>query len=121
MKKSLALASLFIVLLSGCLKKVDIKDFDKEAWAKDPDGCLNIRSEMTDKINEIKKNILGLYQKDIIKVFGPPAEQELYKRSQTYYIYYIDPATSCAIQVDNPRKLYVRFTSLGIANEVNIR
>ncbi len=120
MKKTLSF--LFIcAVLSGCLKKVEIENFDKDLWASDPNGCKQERISLIDNINDNKKKILGLYQKDVLKIFGQPEEQELYKRSQSYYIYYLDPASSCDTTVDNPRKLFIRFTSLGIANELTIR
>lgn len=120
MKKLLALAALTLII-TGCLKKVEIKDFDTDLWASDPKGCQNIRPQLIDKININKKQILGLYQKDVLKIFGQPEEQELYKRSQTYYVYYLDAAETCKMPIENPRKLYIRFTSLGIANELTIR
>ena len=120
MKKLLVFTALTL-LLSGCLKKVEITGFDKDLWASDPKACQNIRPQLIDNINKNKKQILGLYQKDVLKIFGQPEEQELYKRSQTYYVYYLDAAESCDIPVENPRKLYIRFTSLGIANELTIR
>ena len=103
------------------MKKVDVGSFDIETWKDDPKGCQKQRPELIDQLNDNKKALLGLYQKDILDVLGQPEEQELYKRSQTYYIYYIDAAAACATAVEKPRKLYIRFTSLGIANEVTIR
>lgn len=120
MRYTFSIACLLLLCL-GCLKKVDVGDFDIEKWQSDPKGCLNIRPELIPEINKHKKALLGLYQKDVLDVLGPPEEQELYKRSQTYYIYYIDPAKSCESPADEPRKLLIRFTSLGIANEVTIR
>jgi hypothetical protein len=115
---------LLIVILasmSSCLKKVDVGDFDRESWQNDPKGCLSERPDLIQELNKHKKAMLGLYQKDVISVLGQPEEQELYKRSQTYYIYYIDAAPGCQNPVENPRKLYIRFTSLGIANEITIK
>lgn len=120
MKKSLSLLCLCI-LCTGCLKKVEVDNFDTDLWASDPRGCKNERIALVDDINRNKKKILGLYQKDVLKIFGPPEEQELYKRSQTYYVYYLDPSADCVQTVENPRKLFIRFTSLGIANELTIR
>jgi len=110
-----------VVGLSSCLKKVDVGDFDREAWRNDPKGCLSERPKLIKELNKHKKAILGLYQKDVLSILGQPEEQELYKRSQTYYIYYIDAAPDCEQPIENPRKLYIRFTSLGIANEITIR
>ncbi|NVK85638.1 MAG: hypothetical protein HWE21_15040, partial [Cytophagia bacterium] len=51
-----------------------------------------------------------------------PESEELYERSQTYYFYAIDPSEECdGTASDDPRILSIRFTALGIANEVDIR
>lgn len=109
------------LLLSSCTKKVDIGDFDTEAWKEDARGCSGARADMTKSVMALKPKLLGLYQKSVIEVLGKPEEQELYERSQTYYIYYMDAAKNCENADENPRKLLIRFTALGIANEVNIR
>jgi len=111
----------FLTFASGCGNKLDLGSFNKEKWQADANGCNAVRNTMLKDIEAIKPKLLGLYQKAIIKVLGQPEEQELYKRSQTYYIYWIDPSTECQNRVENPRKLEVRFTALGIANEINIR
>ena len=108
-------------VLIGCAKKDTLGDFDTEKWQKDINGCAGDRSTMIDDLVEVKKNLLGLYQKSIIKLIGQPEEQELSNRSQTYYSYYIDAAPSCESSAEDPRILEIRFTSLGIANEVNIK
>lgn len=112
---------IFLLLISSCTKRVDLGDFDAEKWRLDVNGCSGERALMIDDLIEAKPNLLGLYQKKIIKALGAPEEQELYKRSQTYYVYYIDPAGTCADHEEDPRILEIRFTSLGIANEVNIK
>ncbi|GAB5523108.1 MAG: hypothetical protein Roseis2KO_09800 [Roseivirga sp.] len=112
---------IFSAGISSCTKKIDVGNFDIEAWQADSKGCAGVRADMTEAIMEVKPKLLELYQKSIIEVLGQPEEQELYQRSQTYYVYYIDPAEDCENGKENPRKLMVRFTALGIANEVNIR
>lgn len=126
MKTPLKSYNLFLLLItilfaSGCTKKIDVGDFDIEAWKADSKGCAGVRADMTEAIMKAKPRLLELYQKSVIEVLGQPEEQELYERSQTYYIYYIDPAGDCENSQENPRKLLIRFTALGIANEVNIR
>lgn len=117
----LLLTVLSIYLMASCTKKADLGDFNQEQWKNDPNGCLGERAQMVDDIREAKSKLLGLYQKSIIKVLGRPEQEELYKRSQTYYIYAIDPSKECSEPDADPRFLRIRFTSLGIANEVNIR
>mgnify|MGYP000962753371 CR=1 FL=1 len=120
--KSIVLTTFLICAIGyGCGNKLDLGDFDKTKWQADANGCNSVRSTMLEELDEIKPELLGLYQKAIIKVLGQPEEQELYKRSQTYYIYWLDPIEGCTAPTENPRKLEVRFTALGIANEINIR
>ncbi len=122
MKKHLILLfTVSIALFVGCSKPSDLGDFDTEKWQGDIKGCTGNRAEMIDELIEVKSKFLGLYQKTIIKLLGQPEDQELYNRSQTYYVYYIDGAPSCENSQEDPRILQIRFTSLGIANEVNIK
>lgn len=119
MKKILAL--LLLALVISCTKKAELGDFDIERWKNDANGCMGERAEMIQGLLDIKPNLLGLYQKSIIKALGQPEKEELYKRSQTYYIYHIDPSEDCENALKDPRLLRIRFTSLGIANEIDIR
>ncbi|MFT6055639.1 MAG: hypothetical protein ACJAS3_002243 [Roseivirga sp.] len=103
------------------MKKTEVGDFNSDKWIADRQACSGDRAEMVQDILEIKENLLGLYQKSIIKVLGKPEGEELYERSQTYWWYYIDPALDCENAIEKPRKLTVRFTALGIANEIDIQ
>lgn len=111
----------FFLFSTGCTKKIDVGDFDSDKWIGDQNGCSNQRAEMIQDLIKIKPNLLALYQKSIIKVLGKPEAEELYERSQTYYWYYIDPSPKCSQPSENPRKLSIRFTALGIANEIDIQ
>lgn len=121
MKKLLLFALPVILLTTSCTKKIDVGDFNSEKWISDQQGCSGHRAEMVEDILEIRENLLGLYQKSIIKVLGKPEGEELYERSQTYYWYYIDPSEKCDSTYENPRRLTIRFTALGIANQVDIK
>ncbi|MGW8123169.1 hypothetical protein ACV07N_10970 [Roseivirga echinicomitans] len=122
LSKPVIIASLFVFLLAtGCLKRIEVGDFDTEKWIGDQNGCSSERVDMIDALNKIKPSLLGAYQKSIIKVLGKPEAEELYERSQTYFWYYIDPSPKCDQSIENPRKLMIRFTALGIANEINIK
>lgn len=115
------LFSFFLIVISSCTKSANTEAFDSETWISDPKGCELKRVEQIDQIYEVKQEVLGLHQKSILKIFGKPDEEELYERSQTYFIYGIDPSGDCENKIEDPRKLYIRFTALGIANEVNIK
>ena len=118
---SLLLFTLLITICLSCSNPNDLGDFNTDKWQADINGCKGDRAEMIDDLIAVKSKFLGLYQKTIIKSLGQPEDQELYSRSQTFYVYYIDPASSCENSVEDPRVLEIRFTSLGIANEVNIK
>lgn len=111
----------FSLLITACTKKADVGDFDSAKWIGDQNGCLNQRSEMVQDLIKIKPNLLALYHKSIIEILGKPDAEELYERSQTYYWYYIDPSPKCDQPSENPRKLSIRFTAMGIANEIDIK
>lgn len=119
--RSLLLLIFTVFIVTACTKRAALGDFDTQRWKDDPKGCKGERAGMVDQLIEVKTKFLGLYQKKVIKALGKPEKQELYKRSQTYYIYYIDPAASCKSADKNPRMLQIRFTSLGIAAEFNIK
>ncbi|MBO3697072.1 hypothetical protein [Roseivirga sp. E12] len=121
MKRSFLLIITITGLILGCSKPNDLGDFDTKKWKEDLNGCKGDRVELIDDLIEVKSKFLGLYQKTIIKSLGQPEDQELYSRSQTFYIYYIDPSPACENSPEDPRILEIRFTSLGIANEVNIK
>ncbi len=122
MKRIPLLITLLVTILTlGCSSPTDLGHFDIKRWKEDVNGCKGDRAEMIDDLVKVKSKFLGLYQKAIIKSLGQPEDQELYKRSQTYYVYYIDPAPGCESSPEEPRVLEMRFTSLGIANEVNIK
>ncbi len=113
--------ALSLLFLLGCGSSPNLGDFDSKLWKSDVKGCSGQRVSQAKEIDEIKSELLGLHHKKIVKILGPPEEQELYKRSQNYYSYFVDPGTDCDSSTQNPRKLVIRFTALGIANEVNIR
>jgi hypothetical protein len=121
--KHIKISFLFLTLIFtlGCTKKIDVGDFDSEKWITDRQGCNGDRIEMIDDVIKIRENLLGLYQKSILKVLGKPEGEELYERSQTYWWYYLDPSSQCDNSIDNPRKLTIRYTALGIANQVDIQ
>jgi hypothetical protein len=121
--KHIKISFLFLTLIFtvGCTKKIDVGDFDSEKWIADRQGCNGDRIEMIDDVIKIRENLLGLYQKSILKVLGKPEGEELYERSQTYWWYYLDPSGECDNSIDNPRKLTIRYTALGIANQVDIQ
>ena len=75
---------------------------------------------MTAHLQVEKEKLLALDEKEVIKVLGRPDRNELFKRNQKFYYYFLQPAPECNLGNDNPQKLVVRFNAMGLAKEVVI-
>lgn len=128
-EKSKLLSIFFVLLcaamaLSGCNKKLEISNFDAEAWKADKMACLNKRQSLGNNLLEAKSELLELTQQDIIDLLGRPEMQELYTRGQKFYIYHLTPGSRCESVNSNankPRLLYIRFSALNQVSEVFVK
>ena len=129
MKRLFLLILVTIVFLSGALssctgkkKKVSrLESFDSVIWGEDKNGCNGSRLEMKNQLLALKHNMRGLKTNEIEAYLGKPDAQELYNRSQRYYIYFLEAGPKCDNPAENPQALFVRFSAVGIANEFTIR
>ena len=106
------------ILLFACDKTVDLKNFDEQSWQNDKGACKNIRVDMQDDLEEVKEQLKGLNQDEIVSVLGRPDENELYKRSQKFFIYHITPKTCDDKEFKQYKYLSIRFNATGLAKEV---
>ena len=113
------------VSISSCVrkkKKVNrLQQFDTVSWIEDKNGCNGARTNLKNQLLSLKHNMRGLKSSEIEDLLGKPDAQELYERSQRYYIYFISPGPKCEDSQENPQALFVRFSAVGIANEFTIR
>lgn len=68
---------------------------------------------------EIPK-LKGLAEMDIIRLLGRPDQNELYKRNQKFYSYFISPGPPCLTTDSASHKLVLRFNAMGYAQLVSI-
>ena len=123
MKRSHLSLLLFSLIISSCGKSLpDLKDIDLAVWQQDRNGCLGKRASMESSLEQQKNKLLGLSEAQIGTLLGRPDDNELYKRNQKFYHYAIQPSKNCgALPPDStPKELIIRFTAMGIANEVSI-
>jgi outer membrane protein assembly factor BamE (lipoprotein component of BamABCDE complex) len=106
------------LLFSACNKSVDLKNFNEIAWQEDKGACQNKRSEMREDLEKAKDQLKGLNQDEIVNVLGRPDENELYKRSQKFFIYYITPKNCEDQEFEQYIYLSIRFNATGLAKEV---
>ena len=108
-----------LAFIIGCGANKDLPSIDSQRWKEDVKGCDGERMQMFDEIDSLKKEFIGLSQKQVIKVLGPPEQEELYRRSQKFFIYFIEPAASCVnTDYDEPKKLVIRLNALDRVSEV---
>jgi hypothetical protein len=113
------------ILADGCSskrKERKLQKFDSVSWIQDKNGCDGIRLTMKDDILKSKYRMRGMKAGEIEALLGKPDAQELYKRNQRYYIYFIDPGPDCTtVKNDESLALFVRFSAMGIASEFTFR
>lgn len=112
----------FILLLytASCTPDIMIDGFDKSVWIGDKDGCKGDRKELVDILIQHKSKLLGKDQDQIKSLLGKPDMHEIYRRSQRFYIYSLDPGASCPnyIADKTAANLTLRYNALGRVHEV---
>jgi outer membrane protein assembly factor BamE (lipoprotein component of BamABCDE complex) len=114
------LSLVIIVSLLSCGKSLpELKGIDKDSWMNDKGACKNVRSAMIEDVKSQKEKLLALTEMQLVELLGRPDENELYKRNQKFYTYYLEPGPTCdSINGDEALKLIIRFTAMGLAKEV---
>jgi hypothetical protein len=115
--------SIFIAatILVSCGKSLpELDGIDMEAWKKDSNGCSGKRITMKEAIQKEKKKLLALNEREVIQVLGRPDRNELFKRNQKFYYYFLEASDRCAVHLDAPEKLIIRFNAMGLAKEITI-
>ena len=74
---------------------------------------------MKDALVSQKDKLLALSELDIVDLLGKPDEQELYKRNQKFYYYFIEPSPECSLPSEGASlRLVIRFNAMGLAKEI---
>jgi hypothetical protein len=121
--RSLSLLFLIIVFFVSCGKELpELNGVDKQAWIEDEMGCLNKRRGMVQAIQKEKDKLLALDELQVVALLGKPDANELYKRNQKFYRYYLHPSRECSAPTDTTAlKLVIRFNAMGLAKEVYLQ
>ena len=116
---------IFAVLLISCGKDLpELKGIDHNLWIQDKNACNGSRSKMMQAIDGEKEKLLVLKETQIVELLGRPDKNELYKRNQKFFFYYLSPGKLCNAENDSlpdlSSKLVIRFNAMGLAKEVSI-
>lgn len=106
------------MLVLSCSKKPAFRQFDAVAWSRDAHGCGGIRKGLTKNLLNEKDQLLARNEMEVLKVMGKPDAHEIYKRSEKFFYYSIDPDSTCATGNVHAKKLVIRFNAVGLAKEV---
>ncbi len=113
---------ILLMLFSSCGKELPkLEGFDPEQWQKDKNACGTYRAENLESIQFQKEKLLALKEMQVVALLGRPDRNELYKRNQKFYYYYLKPAPECSnYNADNIARLAIRFNAMGLAKEVMV-
>jgi hypothetical protein len=115
-------SGVLIFILFSCNKPLPtLEKIDLQAWKDDKNACSGKRTSMLDGMNSQTAKLVGLSEQEVIAMLGRPDQNELYKRNQKFYSYFIQPSNVCSGSVtDHPKKLVIRFNAIGLAKEVGV-
>lgn len=120
--RSLSLGSLLVCLVClSCSKPLpELKGIETEVWLADKNGCKGNRATSIETLKTQKNDLLGLSEMEVVQVLGKPDRNELYKRNQKFYYYYLQPAPECEQHLDSALRLAIRFNAMGLAKEISV-
>ena len=116
MRSSFILIALVALSCSRPLPTLDNVNLEK--WKNDQNGCKGDRSVMVESIKKQTEKLKSLDELQIIKVLGRPDQNELYKRNQKFFFYYLEAGKPCGNDSIPALRLQVRFNAMGLAKEV---
>jgi hypothetical protein len=112
---------ILVFVIAGCGKSVpEFENIDFTNWKNDKNACGQYRASVRPAIESQKDKLLALDEMQIVTLLGPPDRNELYKRNQKFYYYYIKPSPDCPSAGASTSRLVVRFNAMGLAKEVLI-
>ena len=113
--------SLFFSLLLSCGKPLPTFDnIDIEKWKADKGGCTMVRKTLVDQLDQQREKIRSLSESEVVELLGRPDKNELLKRNQKFFYYFLEPGPTCPDGNSEFKKLMIRFNAIGLAKEVSI-
>ena len=115
--------SVIILLLSVSCRpdEPEFNGVNMDQWRADREACDGARMVTKDTLSVQKDKLLALTESEVVDVLGTPDLQELSKRNQKFYYYYLEPHGECATDSSRqPLRIALRFNAMGLAKEVRI-
>lgn len=114
-------ALVLTLLIASCGKPLpELENLDLNAWKDDKNACGEYRVKNIESLRSQKEKLLALDESKIISLLGRPDRNELYKRNQKFFYYYLEPGPGCSSPTENAKRLAIRFNAMGLAKEIAI-
>jgi hypothetical protein len=97
-----------------------IEGLNQKEWKEDKNGCLRKRVFMISNLKEQKNKLQGLSESQVIELLGRPDQNELYKRNQKFFSYFLQNGPACSLDSLATIKLVLRFNAMGRAKEISV-
>ncbi|MEO5603165.1 MAG: hypothetical protein ABIR06_19745 [Cyclobacteriaceae bacterium] len=98
-----------------------LEGIDLARWQEDKNGCNGVRTSMRGAMDKEKTKLLSLGQMQIVELLGRPDKNELLKRNQKFFYYFIQPSEECTGEKNvRSARLVIRFNAVGLAKEVSV-
>jgi hypothetical protein len=111
-------AWLITFVLISCGKPTPtFTNLDITKWKEDRAACGDIRKNSFSAFTAQKDKLKGLSQDAIVELLGKPDQNELYKRNQKFFYYFLTPGKACGSD-SIAHRLSLRFNAMGFAKEV---
>ena len=123
LKPLLPYICLFVLFISAvaCSGKLETGSINMENWKKDRNGCLGLRLQDLEEIKQLKNTFLAKNNQEIILTFGRPDRVELVDKSQSFFIYFLEPSDRCEQQTEKePLKVLFRLNAINKVSEVTV-
>jgi hypothetical protein len=83
---------------------------NSKKWEAKNDTCYIYRSEMKDELYQIEDELLGKNEDNLVEILGKPDKQDLHKRGQKQYTYYLHCMEKG--DIDLTEKIIIRLNAL---------
>ncbi len=109
-----------LCLLFGCAEQARMDGFDSEKWRQDKKGCQDQRRAMLQDFDVIRLDLYGRDENDIKDILGKPDAEQLMRRGQRVFIYYLEPGAQCTERnkLSEANRAEVRLNALNKVSEI---
>jgi hypothetical protein len=119
-RKMKKLFIVFLLIAVACGKPLPkLEGIDLKQWKNDRNGCNRFREKLVATMDSQKDKLKGLSEDDIIALLGRPDQNELYKRNEKFFKYFLEPGPICRMN-SSAIMLSIRFNAVGLAKEATI-